>query len=173
MSETKMPPKIDLDEDLEIEHAKESARHGLAIYGLEVYTHQTAILKDKIDAMALDISQRQDKVKLVHEILQAINKLSDEKGMDIGKQTELIAKLKVAKELGIDIDPTQTKFTTQERDFLKESLHMAAEDFNNENKLQTQKMQVHIQESDRWLMVANTMVKTEDRIKKRVIDKLG
>jgi hypothetical protein len=173
MSDTKRSLALELEENAEINlQSDEANRYALGTYGLEIYTHQTAILKDKIDGMALEISQRQDRVKLIHEILQSINKLSDENGLDISKQPELTAKLKVAKELGIDLDEGKKKFTTQERDFLKESLHMAAEDFNNENRVQTQKMQVLIQESDRWLMLANSMIKTDERVKKRIIEKM-
>lgn len=173
MSNTRSPLKVDFEEEVAIDFSsKDVEKYALSAYGLEIYTHQSAILKEKVDEIALDISQRQDRIKFLHEVLQAINKLSDENGLDIGKHSEMISRLKIAKEFGIDLDPGQTKYTAQERDFLKESLHMAAEDYNNENKLQTQKMQMLIQESDRWLMLANTMVKTDERIKKRILDKL-
>lgn len=171
MSETKAPLSLDLENiDIDLQ-TEETSNYALGTYGLEMYAYQSAVLKEKVDGIAVEISQRQDKIKLLHQILQAINKLSDENGLDISKHPEVVTKLKIAKELGIDLDETQLKFTLQERDFLKESLHMSAEDFNNENKLQTQKMQVHIQEADRWLMLANTLVKTDERINKRMVEK--
>lgn len=173
MGETLRASTLDIDESNEVDLQTEQAKkYALGAYGLEVYTRQAGIIKEKIDKVAAEISQRQERIKLLHQILQGINKLSDENGLDISKHPELMAKLKNAKELGIDINETQTKFSGQERDFLKETLHMAAEDYTNENKVQTQKMQVLIQESDRWLMLANAMVKTDERIKKRIIERM-
>lgn len=143
---------------------------GIAAHAIEAYTYNSVLIKDKVDNMAAEIEQRQGKIKLLHEILQAINKLSNENGLDISEQTALQEKLKIAKELGVDIPEDQLTFNAQQRDFLKESLCLAADDFNNENKLHTQKMHVLSQEADRWLMLANTFLKGEERASKRIRD---
>ncbi|MFI5342982.1 MAG: hypothetical protein ACHQUC_02050 [Chlamydiales bacterium] len=160
-----------ISDQMELDISTEKKRKsGLGAHALEAYTYNSVLIKEKVDNMAAEIEQRQGKIKLLHEILQAINKLSNENGLDISEQIELQEKLKIAKELGVDIPEDQRTFNTQQRDFLKESLCMAADDFNNENKLQTQKMHVHSQESDRWLTIANTFIKGEERIKKHIRD---
>lgn len=173
MSDAPVSAGLEIEDDLGVEMIAEGSDvSDLSKYGIEVYAYQAALIKTRVDKMAAEIAQRQERIKLLHEILQAINKLSDEAGLDLSAHPEVLKKLKIAKDLGIDVADDQLKYTTQERDFLKESLQMGAEDFNNDNKLQTQKMHMQIQEADRWLMLANTMVKTDERIKRRIAEKL-
>lgn len=162
----------DIDETGVDKSSEKKGKRGLVECGLEAYTYNSLLIKDKVDNLGAEIAQRQDKIKLLHQILQAINKLSNEKGLDISQQTELQEKLKVAKELGVDISIDRMNYNAQERDFLKESLCMAADDFNNENKLQQQKMNVLSQEADRWLTLANTMLKVTERACKHTVEKL-
>jgi len=144
----------------------------MVAYGLLIFSQQAGKLKNDVSEKGAEISQRQDKIKLIHDVLQSINKLSNEKGLDLSDHPEVQEKLKVAKELGVDFDETRLKFEPEDRDFLKESLQLTEAEFINENKLQTQKMQMLIQEADRWLTLANTLMKNIERTTKSLIDKM-
>ena len=145
---------------------------GVTENSLLIFTKQSGRLKEEVAQKGAEISQRQEKIKFIHSILQAINKLADENGLDISNDAELQEKLKVAKEIGVDFDDTALKFSVVERDFLKESLLLTEEELANENKGEMQQMQKLIQTADHWLTMANLLLKNREKSVKSLIDKI-
>ena len=145
---------------------------GVTENSLLIFTKQSGRLKEEVAQKGAEISQRQEKIKFIHSILQAINKLADENGLDISNDAELQEKLKVAKEIGVDFDDTALKFSAVERDFLKESLLSTEDELANENKMEMQQMQKLIQTADHWLTMANLLLKNMEKSVKSLIDKI-
>lgn len=134
-------------------------------YAMKLYTYQTGKIKQSVEQHAAEILQKQERIKLLHDIIQKFNRLSNESEVvDISSNRELLEKIALAREIGVEI-PEKTSFSSREMNYLLENLHMKADDFDKENKVLTQKMHVLIQESDRFLMIANLFIKTDDRTK--------
>jgi len=173
MSEQFFSNSVTIDNNNPIDLHEPSPNTTLALYGLLIFTKQAGKLKDDVAEKGAEISQRQEKIKFIHQILQAINKLSTEEGLDIREHPDIQEKLKVAKELGIDFDENKLQFTPIDRDFLKESLLLTEDELSNDNKMETQKMQKLIQAADHWLTLANLLLKNTERNNKSSIDKLS
>ncbi len=148
------------------------------IDAVKFYAHHGKEVKKKIDALAVEIKDKHEKVKNTHDIIQQLNNLATDDGttLDISGNQDLMNKLQLAKDHGVNIpmDPIngediKTKYTAPERDRLIENLHLSSDEWDKENKNHSQKMQVHIQESDRYLMLANQVLKYEDRPKRSMI----
>jgi hypothetical protein len=148
------------------------------IEAVKFYAHHGRLAKDKIDNIAAEVSQKQDKIKFIHEIIQEINNsITDSNDLDISKNEKLLEKLRIAKEMGVNI-PLDAKssdsnilakksYSSGERDRLLENLHLSADMIDKEIKQLTQKMQIYIQESDRYLMLANQVLKYENKAKEK------
>lgn len=171
-----MSEQIDIENEIQLDEIiSEETQKGKGIVGLgvEIHAYHSAKIKEKVDDMAAEISQRQDRIKLLHEIIQAFNRLTNEKdGIDLTNEPELQKKLEIARQLGVEIPADLQKFTNRESAYIIENLHLSADDFDRENKTQSQKMQVLIQESDRLLMLVNFLLKSDDRTKRGVAENL-
>ncbi|WP_068466575.1 hypothetical protein [Candidatus Protochlamydia phocaeensis] len=150
------------------------------IEAVKFYAYHGKEIKNKIDQIAAEVTQRQEKMKFLHEIVQELNSSIDGSDkLDIGKNEQLKEKLRIAKEMGVNIPLdskssdtnviVKTSFSSTERDRLLENLHLTADTWDKENKQQTQKMQIYIQESDRYLMLANQVLKYEDKPKRSAL----
>jgi hypothetical protein len=134
------------------------------------YALQAEHLKSRIDTLAAEIRQRQDKMRLINDIVAEINNLTDEKnGLDISQNTDLLEKLQIAKDLGVKIKDGQTKFNALERDRLIENLHLAGDNWDKENRHQTQKMEIVVKELDRIMMILKDVDRKEDQAKKPMV----
>jgi hypothetical protein len=128
------------------------------------YALQAVDTKHKIDHLGAEINQRQDKMRLINDIISEINSLTDEKnGLDISQNVKLLEKLLVAKELGVHMKDGQFKFNAIERDRLIENLHLSADSWDKENRHQTQKMEIHVKELDRLMMLLKDVDRKEDQ----------
>ncbi len=137
---------------------------------LRFYALQATYMKDKIDLLAAEINQRQDKMRLINDIIAEINNLTDEKnGLDISQNAELLEKLQLARELGVKIKDGQLKFNPIERDRLLENLHLSGDSWDKENRNQTQKMEIHVKEMDRIMMMLKDIDKKEDQAKRPML----
>lgn len=137
---------------------------------MRFYMGQATNVKDKIDQLAAEINQRQDRMRLINDLISEINNLTDEtNALDISKNDELMQKLKIAKELGVKIKDGQVKFNPIERDRLIENLHLAADSWDKENRFQTQKMEIYVKELDRILLILKDVDKKEDQAKRPMI----
>lgn len=134
------------------------------------YALQAVHMKSKIDLLAAEIHQRQDKMRLINDIIAEINNLTDEKnGLDISQNADLLEKLQVAKDLGVKIKDDQVKFNAIERDRLVENLHLAGDNWDKENRHQTQKMEIIVKELDRIMMILKDVDRKEDQAKRPML----
>lgn len=131
------------------------------------YAQRANEAKDKIDRLGAEIHQRQDKMRLINDLICDINNLTDDKNeLDISQNLELQEKLRVAKELGANINADKLKFTPIERDRLIQNLNLKAEEWDKSNRTETQKMEIHVKELDRIMMMIKEVQKGEDRPKR-------
>lgn len=137
---------------------------------MRFYALQAANMKSQIDLLSAEINQRQDKMRLINDIIAEINNLTDEKnGLDISQNADLLEKLQVARQLGVKIKEEQVKFSAIERDRLIENLHLSGDSWNKENQHQTQKMEIHIKELDRIMMILKDVDRKEDQAKRPML----
>jgi len=131
------------------------------------YANQATKMKNKIDQLAAEVHQRQDKMRLINDLICEINNLTDEKNeIDFSQNPELQEKLRIAKELGANINADKLKFNSVERDRLVQNLQLKAEEWDKENRTQTQKMEIHVKELDRIMLMIKEVQKCEDRPKR-------
>ncbi len=152
----------------------------ILLEAVKFYAAHGSRIKNEINQIGAEIHHRQDKVKFFHGLIQDINNLiNNNETLDISKNVELQDKLKQAKELGVNLPMDEksteqkpllkTTFTSAQRDRLLENIHLTVDEMDKEGKIQTQKMQVLIQESDRYLTLANQVMKYEDKPKRTAI----
>jgi hypothetical protein len=131
------------------------------------YAKRAADAKEEIDKLAAETSQRQDKMRFLNDLIAEINSLTDEKQcLDISKHLELQEKLRIAQELGVKITGGKLKFDSIERSRLVENLHLQGDNWDKENKTQTQKMDIYIKELDRVMMLLKEVQKYENQSKR-------
>ncbi len=156
----------------------------VTIEAVKFYAQQGNEMKSKINVLAAEVTQRQQKIKLVQEIMQELNSSIDSNGeLDISQKPGLLEKLRVAKEMGINIpmDPKSTdenplcksKFSSDEKDRLLQNLGLSTDSWDKENKQHTQKMQIYLDESNRYLTLATQAMKYEDKPKRASIAGMG
>lgn len=150
--------------------ANQTAEISLTVEMMRFYAKQAANRKNKIDVIAAEIQQRQDKMRLINDIIASINHITDEKNsIDISKDPDLMEKLQVARDLGIKIKAEQTQFDSIGRTRLIDNLHLSADSWDKENRHQTQKMEIHIKDLDRILILLKDVEKKEDQAKRPMI----
>ena len=131
------------------------------------YALRAGEMKEKIDELAAQTSQRQDRMRLINDIIADINSLTDDKQcLDITNHPKLQEKLRVAKELGVNINIEKVKFDNLSRDRLVQNLHLTADNWDKENKSQTQKMEIYIKELDRVMLLLKEAQKNENQAKR-------
>ncbi len=131
------------------------------------YALRAGEMKQQIDKLAAETSLRQDRMRLINEIIAEINTLTDKnQSLDITKHLELQEKLRMAQQLGVKINITEFKFDAGSRDRLVQNLHLAADNWDKENKSQTQKMEIYIKELDRVMLLLKEAQKNENQAKR-------
>ena len=169
-----------LDPLIEARNNGQHLADAILMDAVKFYAGHGARIKNDIDLMGAEIQHRQDKIKILYGLIQDINSAIDaNNALDISKNPDILEKLKKAQELGVNIplDPKskpdnpilKTKYTTVEKDRLLENIHLLADTMDKDGKSQTQKMQVLMQESDRYLTLANQIMKYEDKPKRSSI----
>lgn len=139
---------------------------------MNFYIHRAGEVKSKADQLGAEIQQRQDKMRLINDIIAEINNLTDEKNsltLDIAQNAELLEKLQVAKNLGVNIKEGQLKFDALARDRLIENLHLSGDNWDKENRNQTQKMEILVKELDRLIMLIKDIDKKEEQSKRPIL----
>jgi hypothetical protein len=120
--------------------------------------------KNKIDQLGAEINQRQDKMRLINDIISEINSLTDDNNcLDISQNAALLEKLQIAQDLGVHLKEGKLKFNAIERDRLIENLHLSGDSWDKENRHQTQKMEIHVKELDRLMMLLKDADRKEDQ----------
>lgn len=134
---------------------------------MQFYLNNASKTKDKVDHLAAEVNQRQDKMRFMNDLLAEINILTDDKnGLDISKNTELLQKFQLARELGIKIKENQVKFNGIERDRLIENVHLATDNWDKENRFQIQKMEILVKELDRLMLLLKDTDRKEDQARR-------
>ncbi|MCE2983609.1 MAG: hypothetical protein LW832_08595 [Parachlamydia sp.] len=144
------------------------------------YAQQGVEAKNKIDQLAAEVNQQQEKIKLAYEIIQELNNLvGDDGSLDLSLHPALQEKLLVAKQMGINIpmDPTsteenplaKTKFKNEERERLLQNINLSTDEWDKEVKKLQQKMQIHLDESNRYMTMVMQCMKNEDKAKRACI----
>ncbi len=146
----------------------------VTIEAVKFYAQQGKEMKSKIDALAAEVKQRQQKIKFAQEIMQELNNSIDGNGkLDISQKPELLEKLRVAKEMGINIPVDKSTFSSDEKDRLMQNLGLSVDAWDKENKQDTQKMQIYLDESNRYLTLATQAMKYEDKPKRASLAGMG
>lgn len=169
MTNTYIPSQIEgVSEQRNI--TQNQSRSALTSEITKFYVLRASDRKHKIDSLAAEIYQRQDKIRLINDIISEINCLTDEKNsLDISQNGELLEKLKIAKELGVKIKDDQVKFNAIERDRLIENLHITTDSWDKENRYQIQKIEIHVKELDRLMMLLKDIDRKEDQTKRPIL----
>ncbi|WP_075882738.1 hypothetical protein [Candidatus Protochlamydia sp. W-9] len=145
------------------------------------YASESEKIKKKIDHLAAEVSQKQDRIKFVNEIIQEINNAIDPTTgkVDLRNKAEFLEKLNTAKGMGINI-PMDSKtehpkahFNAEERERFLQNLGLSADAWDKENKQHTQKMQMYLDESNRYLTLATQAMKYEDKPKRAALAAMG
>jgi hypothetical protein len=103
--------------------------------------------------------------------------------LDLSKHPELREKLIVAKKMGINIpmhtsstedNPVcKTAFTNDERERLLQNVNLSTSTWEMDNKQNTQKMQIYLDESNRYLTMVMQAMKYEDKPKRAALQGMG
>ncbi len=138
------------------------------------YLQQAAEGKHKIDLLAADIKQRQDKMHLINDIIMEINSLTDEKnGLDISQKPDLLKKIQEAQKLGVTlIKDGQVKFNGTDRNRLVENLHTKRDMLDKDNRYQTQQMEIHVKALDRLMVLLKDVDRKEEQAKRSMLSGL-
>lgn len=123
-------------------------------------TDRVHFVEGKIKSEFSELKKRQDQVRVLHNLMKVLNKLTDDKGaLDISNNQEVQALMKEVKDLGVNIDETKTKYTKDERDRLIENVRMTIEDLNVQNDLQMQTISRLTNERYEAFQMARTILK--------------
>ena len=145
MNDTVMPP-IDA-KDLLIRMKDEIDRTAISPEALKFYAERYREEKEKVDRLAAETHQRQDKLRLINDLICAINNLTDNNNaLDLSKNPALQEQLRVAKELGANINADKLTFNPIERDRLIQNLQLKTDEWDKDNRTQTQKMEILVKD---------------------------
>lgn len=129
-----------------------------------LYAKEAAKTQNKADKIAAEIRQRQDKLNLINDIISDINNYTnDQNGLDLSAHPDLVEKLRIAKELGINIKDGQTAYSAKERDHLVENLYLSTDGMDKENRHQTQMMEKLLKHTDRLMVIMDDIKKKEEQ----------
>lgn len=168
-----MPNGLDTSNDIEIKLSDMEVRTNLDWLSvsqpaftprtLEVYMARYALVKDQIDQLGAEVYQRQEKMRLIKNIISEINKSTDDKNnLDLTNNPDLQEKLRLAKELGVVIIEGE-KFDPIKRDRLLDNLQRAIEGWAMDNQDQTQKMELLTRELDRYIQMGLDIQRNEKK----------
>jgi hypothetical protein len=142
---------------------------GLEALTLLVCTNKVKSLEEKTKKELTELRERQNQVKYLHQLIKAINTITDSKGnLDLNGQDELLDSLTKAQEMGIDVDLTKKTYTREERDRLIENVRMSCDDLNTQNEMQLQTISRLTNERYEVYQMARSILKPlhEDKISK-------
>lgn len=165
MSETIDLPRDPSELLVHLRESLENTSLTQAVY--HFYAQRATEAKDQIDHLAAEIQLRQERMRLINELISSINaKTDNSSSLDLTGDEELQEMLRLAKELGAKVDPEKLTYTAAERDRLVENLHLKGDEWDKENRTQTQQMEIQIKNLDRIIMLMKEVQKGEDRTKR-------
>ena len=97
--------------------------------------HLAGVTQDEIEAL----TEGQDKVAKLHDIIARINAITDKDGkINVEKDSELQKLLEEAKEMGVKLSKTEGEFTDKEKERVVENIRFFIEDLNTKNDMKLQ-----------------------------------
>lgn len=136
---------------------------------LLINSERLKTLQDQTSAEFKELKERQEKVRKLHALLQALNKETNEKGeIDLSKKNEIMEQIKGLKEYDIPVKEDKTKYNKDERERLTESIKMSIEDLNVQNDMQLQKISRLTNERYESFQMARSILKPlhDDKLNK-------
>lgn len=116
-------------------------------------------LRKKLENHAVEVKDRQNKIKFVHGIMQEMNNYIDEKGaLDLADHPDLQQKLQAAKDMGISIAADQVTFTSFQTTRLIENLNSTLEDWNTDNRTQLINIEHIFKESEQSVLLVKYLL---------------
>lgn len=166
MSDTMKLPVSPKDLLIEMKGLLDKDQNALTPALVHFYNNRYLVMKDNIDELAAEVHQRQDKMRVVNDLICDINNLTDaNNSLDFSKNPEIQEKLELAKALGANIN-VELKYGPIERDRLIQNLHIKADEWDKDNRTHVQKLESYTKELDRILMMIKEVQKSEDRAKR-------
>jgi chromosome segregation ATPase len=126
------------------------------------YAQRASEMKTEIDKLGAEVSQRQDKLRMINDLIADINNATDAtQCLDLTQHPEILEKIRVAEQLGVKIIVAKLHYSSMERDRLIGNLHLCGDNWDKLNKNITQKMEIRIKELDRIMMLLKDIQKNE------------
>lgn len=154
----------------------------ILVQAAKFYAFQAQQIRTKVENLAVELRQRQEQVRFLHNLIQEINALSQVEGkemqLDFGSNPEAQEKLRMATEMGVKISVTskpgepivyKTSYSLFEKEKLLENIHLAADELDKDNKLAMQRITLLVQETDRYVMLASQVMKYEQKAKQGAV----
>lgn len=117
-----------------------------------------------------EVSQRQDQIRRINSLICELNALIDDKGgIDLRQHPELQEQLRRASECGIRLDPTKTLYNSDKRTALLSSLHLMVDQWDKDNRSQTQEMEIYLREFERILSLLKDTLRNEHHVNRTII----
>lgn len=171
-------PQINVDTDLKIN--ENTPAHQNIAY--EIKLLYLVILAERTKKMLEDhaeISQRQEKVRFINNLMIELNDLRDpatdsqKKILDISQTTaELQEKFRAAREMGVKIPESKLKFDAAECDHLMTNLKRTLDDWKDTNNEGMHKLGKYQQEIDQLMLMLKEAEKTENQSKRSAIQEI-
>lgn len=136
---------------------------------LIIHAERLAHLRDQTNKELKELSERQSKVRGLHDALRSVNQATNTKGeFDLKDKPEMHEIFKKAKEHGLDINLDKKKYSKDERDRLLENIRMTIEDLNVQNDMQLQTVQRLTNERYESYQMARSILKPlhDDKLNK-------
>lgn len=106
-----------------------------------VHTDRLKLLEDKSGTTLDTLTENQDKVAKLHDLIAMINEATDKDGkINVQKGSELEKLLKEAEEMGVKIAKTDGEFTDKEKERLVENVRLQIENLNVKNDMMLQEV---------------------------------
>lgn len=136
---------------------------------LLIHTNKINTLEASSRTELQQLQERQGQVRFLHKLLTGINSNTDSSGgFSCTNDPDMQQLLTQAEEIGVDLDPTRTKYTQAEKERLVENLRLQCEDLNVQNELQLQTITRLTNERYEMYQMARSILKPlhEDKINK-------
>ena len=133
---------LSLDPIIEVDQSSNTER-ALTVEATLFYADRASKRKSEIDQLAATISQRQDRLCLINDLICDLNHLpNNQKDVDLSQHPQIQEKLQVLKELGANISMDKIL----ERDSLIETLHLTSDSWHKINENERQKIEIFMRE---------------------------
>lgn len=140
------------------------------IRAMAFYHEQFTNTKSNVDQVAAGIYQLQDQIRFLNSLTADLHNLTDKgtHGIDLTDQPEIVAKLKVAQELGVKIKGDQLTFDSEDRQLLISLIHVKGDELEFDINRKVQILDTHHKHLDRVLLMMNEIRKSQHKATERI-----